>query len=106
MRGTTISEPAPTSGSNTSPRFHWCFLFFFLAACDAPPLIPIIDAGTGSRTLVILDPPGESIGIPFGGAAALRVRLYDEIGAPAPFERVTFAIAADSAQGEAPAGAT
>src|SRR5688572_19253276 len=60
-----------------------------LAACggggDAP------DAGPEANPrLVILDPPGDSVGLAFGGTATLRVRYETDAGEPIPDAAVDF----------------
>jgi hypothetical protein len=49
-------------------------------------------------SLEILDPPGESIGLPFHGQAALRVRYRDPQGDPIPDAPVAFAPVASATE--------
>jgi hypothetical protein len=60
-----------------------------LAACGGGDGAP--DAGPEANPrLVILDPPGDSIGLAFGGTTTLRVRYETDAGEPIPDAAVDF----------------
>ncbi|RMH42145.1 MAG: hypothetical protein D6689_09000 [Deltaproteobacteria bacterium] len=64
------------------------------AACGGGGDPPMPDAGAPpAARLVILDPPSDSIGLPFGGTVALRVRYERDEGAPIAGGVVHFAFA-------------
>ncbi len=89
-------------------RFHLFYLAGMTAAAacgDNGPPAPVEDGGM-SATLTILEPPGEQIGLVFGGSAALRVRYLAPGGAPVPGGQVSFAIVADPARSEDSGGAS
>jgi hypothetical protein len=67
-----------------------------VAGACGDDLRPDLDGGSGASALEVLDPPGESIGLPYHGEAELRVLYRDPYGspvagAPVSFELVTSA---------------
>ncbi len=61
-----------------------------LAACGGDGGAP--DAGTGNPRLVILDPPGDALGLAFAGQTTLRVRYETDAGDPIPDATVDFSL--------------
>jgi hypothetical protein len=62
------------------------------------------DAGSGLYALEVLDPPGDSIGLPFAGAETLRVKYLDDGGRPIADAAVGFELVAGAT--ETTAGST
>lgn len=56
------------------------------------------DAGGEQRTLEILDPPGDSLGLPLSGSVTLRVRYLRGDGVAIGGERVTFELVAGNSE--------
>jgi hypothetical protein len=69
------------------------FALFAAAACgDGAPVAPSPDAGVGggNATLLINEPPGQSLGLSFGGSATLSVTYLDAEDAPIAGAQVRF----------------
>jgi hypothetical protein len=74
------------------------------AAGCGDDLRPVADGGSELSSLSVMDPPGESIGLPFHGTAELRVAYLDPEGNPIEGGLVTFELVTSAS--EASGGST
>ena len=77
--------------SSTTLRFYVAACLAITACGDEPAPPPGVDAGAGGNAgLFINDPPGESLGLSFGGSETLSVTYVDASGEPIAGGEVRF----------------